>query len=112
MATLKQQIIKGGIVGLLMPVIASPLVCYILYSYQKPVRIDERGFTVGIYGFWDFYFQLLNNPWKLPTFMSLCVIANLLLFFYLLNQKKELLARGIMFATMVYAAIFFAMKTF
>lgn len=111
MNDIKQKLIKGGIVGLLLPVVSSPLVCYILYQYQKPVKIDERGFTVGVFSFWDFYFQLLNNPWKLPTFMSLCVISNLAIFFYLLNKKKEVLARGIIFATMIYAAIFFIMKT-
>jgi len=53
--------------------------------------------------------EYLRQLWQLRlTFkiLSLCGFANLLLFFYFYRNKMDMAARGIIFATFVYALIF------
>jgi hypothetical protein len=53
--------------------------------------------------------EYLRQLWQLRlTFkiLSLCGFANLLLFFYFFRNKMDQAARGIIFATFVYALIF------
>jgi len=53
--------------------------------------------------------EYLRQLWQLRlTFkiLSLCGFANLLLFFYFYRKKMDQAARGIIFATFVYALIF------
>ena len=60
-----QTIVKFSIVGLILPILASPLVNFILVS-QGPKRVDDRGFIVGSYTFSEYYQILITNPPKLP----------------------------------------------
>lgn len=53
--------------------------------------------------------EYLRQLWQLRlTFkiLSLCGFANLLVFFYFIRNKMDKAARGIIFATFVYALIF------
>ncbi len=53
--------------------------------------------------------EYLRQLWQLRlTFkiLSLCGFANLLLFFYFYRNNMDMAARGIIFATFVYALIF------
>ncbi len=49
-----QTIVKFSIAGLILPILASPLVNFILVS-QGPKRVDDRGFIVGTYTFSEYY---------------------------------------------------------
>ena len=101
----KQQTKKGVALGTLIPVIFSPLVCFLIYSYRVPRQADGTNFQ-----FWEFYETLLGHQTQLPTFISLCALANLPVFFYLLNKKKDWIARGMIYSTMAYAIVYFILK--
>lgn len=102
-------IFKFSLVGLLMPILVSPLVNYILVL-QGPKKIDDRGFIVGTYSFIDYYKILISNPPKLSIFMSLCALINLPIFFFLLRKEKDFQAKGILLGTLVYFVFFMVFK--
>ena len=104
-----QTIVKFSIVGLILPILASPLVNFILVS-QGPKRVDDRGFIVGTYTFAEYYQILITNPPKLAIFMSLCALINLPVFFWFLHKQKDYQAKGILMGTLVYFVIFMIFK--
>jgi hypothetical protein len=104
-----QTIVKFSIVGLILPILASPLVNFILVS-QGPKRVDDRGFIVGSYTFSEYYQILITNPPKLAIFMSLCALINLPVFFWFLNKQKDYQAKGVLMGTLVYFVIFMIFK--
>ena len=103
----KQQTKKGVALGTIIPVIFSPLVCFLIFSYRTPHHPDG-----GLFKFWDFYNTLLTHETQLPTFLSLCALSNLPIFFILLNKKKDWIARGMIYSTMAYALVYFILKLF
>lgn len=108
MNTNNKNVLIYGAVGLILPIIASPLVTKILMLY-KPYKTDNRGMLTGQYSFTEFYSELIS-PGQLPIFMSLCALANLPVFFFFLWKKKDVKAKGILFGTLVYAAIYMIIK--
>lgn len=101
----KQQTKKGVVLGAIVPIIFSPLVCFLLFSYRVPKRGDGT-----LFNFWEFYDTLLTHETQLPTFLSLCALSNLPFFFLLLRKKKDWVAKGMIYSTIAYAIVFFAMK--
>lgn len=95
----------GLLIGTLTPVLFSPVTAYILYSYQPPKTSD--GFQML---FWEFYSLLFSDSVKLTTFISLCALVNLPVFFILLQKKKDFIAKGIIYSTIAYAFLFFSIK--
>ena len=49
--------------------------------------------------------QLIRQEGIIGKVMTLCAILNLIVFFILLHYKKELMARGIVLATIVLALL-------
>ncbi|MFT6746689.1 MAG: hypothetical protein ACJAZ2_001033 [Glaciecola sp.] len=104
-AHFKKQIKKGIALGAVVPVVFSPLICFLIFNHRRPQYPDG-----GAFHFWDFYTTLLTHEMQFPTFLSLCALSNLPVFFWLLKKKKDWIARGMIYSTMVYAIIYFAMK--
>lgn len=102
-------LLRFAVVGLLLPILASPIVTWILYN-RKPRTVDDRGFITGTYSYWELFGELVFNPAKLPLFMSLCALINLPVFFYFIKKNMEFRARGVLFGTLVYAVIFMYFK--
>ena len=106
----QKEKLNGAIIGFVAPLLGSPIVCALLYLYREPAKIDDRGFILGTYTYGEFYIHLLTNPNRLPTFITLCTLINLAIFFYLLKKNKDWVARGMIYTTMLYAAIYFVLK--
>jgi hypothetical protein len=106
----QKQKLQGAIIGLVAPILSSPLVCFLLFYFGSPKKIDERGYATGTYHYADFYWNLLTNPTRLPIFISLCTLINLAVFSILLKQDKDWIARGMIYTTLLYAAIYFILK--
>ena len=102
----KQQTKKGVALGTIIPVLFSPLVCFLIFSYRTPHHPDG-----GLFNFWGFYNTLLTHETQLPTFLSLCALSNLPIFFILLQKKKDWIARGMIYSTMAYAIVYFVIKS-
>lgn len=85
----------GAVFGLITPIIT-------LYGFYL--------FKYNYLSFSDFYSKiLLANNILLPS-ISLCVIANLLIFFIFIWTDRNYSARGVLLATMVYAGYVISKK--
>ncbi len=90
-----KQFVKGLLVGLIAPIVA--FVIYVAF-YLDADLINTYKSLVAIN--------------KLSHVISLSVLINLLLFFMKLKTNREVAAKGILFATFVYAFIILALKLF
>ena len=80
----------GLSVGVLLPL----LIFFIIYLFRYS-EVDLQSY--------------LRQLWKLKLtlkILSLCGFANLLVFFYFFRRKMDKAARGIIFATFLYAFLF------
>ena len=101
----KKQTKIGIALGAVVPVVFSPLVCLLIFNHRRPQYPDG-----GVFKYWDFYNTLLTHETQFPTFLSLCALSNLPLFFWLLKKKKDWIARGMIISTMAYAMAFFILE--
>lgn len=108
----QREQIKGAIIGFIAPLLSSPLVCLFLFWFGEPKKIDDRGFITGTYTYFEFYLNLISNPSRLPIFISLCALINLAVFYMYLQKKREWLARGMIYTTLLYTVIYFILKIF
>jgi hypothetical protein len=107
----KKKLLTGVITGLLTPPVFSPVVAAIFYAFFTPRHFDEFGFVGQKMGFWEFYLANFESTSKLTVFMSLCVLVNLGVFFWLLKKRQdEVTSRGVIFATLMYAIVVFYYK--
>lgn len=84
----------GLVLGLFCPVIA--MVSFFFYKTDVHKLSTLWSFLVGN--------QLLSK------LISLCVIPNLLIFFLFIWTDKLIAARGVVYATLVYAIVVFVVK--
>ena len=92
---MNKQFIKGLFIGLIAPIIA--FVIYVAFYLGDDVV--------------DTYNSLVKMN-KLTHVISLSALINLLLFFMNLKTNRDLNAKGILFATMIYAFIVLGLKLF
>jgi hypothetical protein len=103
----KRQTKIGVLLGTIVPVIFSPLVCFLIYNLRTPHKPDG-----ALFNFWEFYQTLLTHEVQLPTFLSLCALSNLPIFFLLLKKNKDWIARGMIYSTLGYTIVYFVLKQF
>ena len=82
------QFVKGVFVGLIAPIVA--FVIYVAFYLEADVM--------------ETYNSLVKMN-KLTHVISLSALINLLLFFMNLKTNRDLIAKGILFATIIYAFI-------
>ena len=86
---------KGTFAGLLAPIVA-----YVVYvAFYLEVDVEQT-------------FHAIVKMNKLSHVISLSVLINLLLFFMNLKTKRDDMAKGILFATLIYAFIVLGLKLF
>ena len=90
-----KQFIKGVFVGLIAPIVA--FVIYVGFYLEADVM--------------ETYHSLVNMN-KLTHVISLSALINLLLFFMNLKTNRDLIAKGILFATMIYAFTVLGLRLF
>lgn len=95
--------------GMIAPVLAAPIVNYILFL-QFPMVNDERGMTVATNDFWAFLLHNLTHPYRLPIFLSFCVLINAPIVFILTRYNKDFIAKGMLFPIIIYAFTVFILK--
>ncbi len=93
----KQQTKKGVVLGTILPVLFSPIVAFILYSYKIPEAGDGSLMT-----FWEFYDEMFTSQVRLPIFISLCALANRPGFFIFMNKKTDWIGKGMIYSTLGY----------
>lgn len=84
--------IKGIIIGTILPIISSLLVKVIFYSYIS--------------------FEQLLRPQLLSTFIQFGIVANLLFFYYFMVKNKQEFQKGIVLPTLVYVLLTMYFKYF
>jgi hypothetical protein len=91
---MNNQTIKGVFIG-----VVSPIVTFIIYvGFYLEVELDTA-------------FRTINRVGTLPHHISLSVfLTNTILFFMHIKTYKEEVARGILGATILYAAIVLILK--
>ncbi|MBC8266025.1 MAG: hypothetical protein H8E84_03575 [Flavobacteriales bacterium] len=90
-----KQLIKGLFVGL-----TAPIVAFVIYvAFYLEADVFET-------------FNSLVKINKLTHVISLSVLINLLIFFMNLKTNREVMAKGILFATFIYAFIILGLKLF
>ena len=92
---MNKQFIKGLFVGLVAPIVA--FVIYVAFYLESDVM--------------ETYNSLVKMN-KLTHVISLSALINLLLFFMNLKTNRDLIAKGILFATMIYAFVVLGLKLF
>ena len=92
---MNKQFIKGLFVGLIAPIVA--FVIYVAFYLGDDVV--------------ETYSSLVKMN-KLTHVISLSALINLLLFFMNLKTNRDLIAKGILFATMIYAFVVLGLKLF
>ena len=90
-----KQFIKGLFAGIIAPIVA--FVIYIAFYLEADVM--------------ETYNSLVKMN-KLTHVISLSVLINLLLFFMNLKTNRDIMAKGILFATMIYAFVVLGLKLF
>ena len=92
---MNKQFIKGLFVGLIAPIVA-----FIIYvAFYLEADVVET-------------FNSLVKMNKLTHVISLSALINLLLFFMNIKTNRDMVAKGILFATMIYAFIVLGLKLF
>ena len=89
------QFVKGVFVGLIAPIVT--FVIYVAFYLESDVM--------------ETYNSLVKMN-KLTHVISLSALVNLLLFFINLKTNRDLIAKGILFATMIYAFVVLGLKLF
>lgn len=105
----KKHIRIGFVIGMIAPILASPIVNYILFL-QYPLVNDERGMTRATDDFFAFFLNNLSHPYRLPIFLSFCVLINAPIIFILTRFNKDFVAKGMMFPILIYAFTVFILK--
>ena len=91
---MNKQLIKGTIVGIIAPIAA--FVVYVAF-------LTEDSDPIGMY-------NMLVEMNKLSHAMSLSVLINLLIFFMNIKTDRDIAARGILLATILYGIIIVVIK--
>jgi len=90
---MNKQLIKGLFIGLI-----APIVVYVIYvAFYLEADVIET-------------YKSLVKMNKLSHVISLSVLINLLIFFMNLKTNRELVAKGILLATFIYAFIILGLK--
>ena len=92
---MNKQFIKGLFIGLIAPIVA--FVIYVAFYLGREIL--------------DTYHSLLERNILSET-ISLSVLINLLLFFMHIKTNKDMVAKGIILATMIYAFVVLGLKLF
>ncbi|MHB1921538.1 MAG: hypothetical protein ACYCOO_04815 [Chitinophagaceae bacterium] len=82
--------------------LAAPILGFLIYYLFKfyPTGISLR----------DFFLLFVQHQYLIPPVLSLCVLLNALIFFGYTHFRKDLTARGILAATLIYALIIILIK--
>jgi hypothetical protein len=95
---LKQDKLSLGILlGLLTPGIA-------FFIYYLAVFLP-RDLTLA-----DFFVMLKNNKQLIPKIISICLLANGVVFYLYTRKRRDLTARGIFLITLLYAIVILLLK--
>lgn len=95
---LKQDKLSLGILlGLLAPVVG--LFIYYLVAFMP------RDQSLS-----DFFTMLKQNRHLLPKLISICLLANGVVFYLYTRKRRDLTARGIFLITMLYAIVILLLK--
>lgn len=92
---MNNQFVKGVFVGLIAPIVA--FVIYVAFYLEADVM--------------ETYNSLVKMN-KLTHVISLSTLINLLIFFMNLKTNRDLIAKGVLFATMIYAFVVLGLKLF
>jgi hypothetical protein len=90
-----KQFIKGLFVGLIAPIVA--FIIYVAFYLEREIL--------------ETYHSLLEKN-ILSEAISLSVLINLLIFFMNIKTNRDMVAKGIILATMIYAFIVLGLKLF
>lgn len=93
---MNREILKGTIVGIIAPIAAYVVYVAFFTENADPLSLYKELVLIG----------------KLPHVLSLSVLINLLIFFMNLKTNREEQARGILFATILYAVFIIILKFF
>lgn len=93
----KDNLPLGIALGLLTPVVAF-FVYYLLLALPKHVGLGE------------FMNLLVTNRQMIPKIISICLLANGLVFYLYTRQRKDVTAKGIFLVTMLYAITILLLK--
>jgi len=88
------SVIIGAILGMIIPIIVLFIYYKINFSY---LRFD------------NFVFNMVFQQVIVPL-VSLCVVANLGVFYLFINKEYYYGARGVIFSTLLYAIVIFIVK--
>lgn len=98
MNMLKQDKLSLGILlGLLAPVVGL-LVYYLVTFLPRDQSLS------------DFFSMLRQNRHLLPKLISICLLANGVVFYLYTRKRRDLTARGIFLITMLYAIVILLLK--
>lgn len=98
MNMLKQDKISLGILlGLLAPVVGL-LIYYLVTFLPRDQSLS------------DFFSMLRQNRHLLPKLISICLLANGVVFYLYTRKRRDLTARGIFLITMLYAIVILLLK--
>ncbi len=105
----RKKVITGFVIGVVAPILASPIVNAILFM-QHPLVHDDHGMVMATNSFWTYYMNNITHPYKLPVFLSFCVLADALVVFFMVQKQKDFMMKGMLFPIILYALTVFILK--
>jgi len=105
----RKKVMIGFIIGVVTPILASPIVNAILFI-QHPMTHNQQGMVTATSSFWAYYGHNITHPYKLPIFLSFCVLADALVVFFMVQKQKDFMMKGMLFPIILYALLVFVLK--
>lgn len=93
----KDKLSLGIVLGLITPILAF-LLYYLTVFYPKGQGLGE------------ILVLLKNNRYLIPKIISICLLANGIVFYLYTRKRRDLTARGIFLITLLYAIVILLFK--
>lgn len=93
----KDSIPYGVVLGFVFPV-AAFFLYYLIKYYPHEQSIQ------------DYLTLFIHNPKTVPAVISLCLIANGIIFYWFTQQQRDLTAKGILLITLLYGLLILLLK--
>ena len=101
----KDNLRFGLMVGLLIPVFGS--IIMVFYYYNKYFTNYSEKFTYK-----DVMVYLVHQKQLMTALLSILIVANIAIFTYYINTRKDRTAKGVFIATLIYGLLSVIWKFF
>lgn len=105
----KKKMWIGALIGFVTPILASPLVNWIMFIY-RPMMSKDGVMVASTRSYWANFEFYLTSPIASPVFLSFCVISIAPMIFIFGRSDQDFIIKGMMYPLFFYAFCVFLIK--